>query len=63
MTTERKTPPKPRKWNRLEDGRCCLACTKEFKRGDDVFPLAACCIHAGCVRLYVEQCKELGIDP
>jgi hypothetical protein len=55
--------PKPRKWDRKGDGRCCLACEKEFKPSDLVYPIGACCIHAECVRLYVRQCRELGIAP
>ena len=62
MTDERKKP-KPLKWNRSMSGPCCLACEKPFRRGDPVHLLGACCIHAGCVRLYVRQCRELGITP
>ena len=56
--SERKKP-KPRRWKRGHDGKCCLACEKAFVRGDDVYEIGACCIHEG----YVQQCKELGMTP
>ncbi len=55
--------PKPVKWKADLSGPCCLACVKPFRRGDDVYPLGPTCIHAGCVKLYLKQCKELGITP
>ena len=52
---------KPHKWNRNKDAQRCVACDKDFVKGDLVYTDCAVNIHFGCVRLYMEQEIELGL--
>ena len=63
MTEAERRKEYARKWRPEMSGPCCLACEGEFKRGDDVYPVGQTCIHVRCRLLYMNQCKELGIDP
>jgi len=55
--------PKPRRWCKRTDPPCCLACEKPFTSKDKAYAIGVCMIHEGCVKLYLDQCKELGLRP
>lgn len=54
---------KPHKWNASKDATSCIACDKQFCRGDLVYDDCAVNVHVGCVELYWKQQKELGLIP
>lgn len=58
-----KQKPKPKAWRKSEGPPACCACEQYFKRGDKIYDVGAMAIHSHCVKLYVQQMKELGLTP